>query len=379
MPRHNVGIETFHQKHCATHRGGNRCSCSPSYRAQVWDRAIGKARKSRRFKTKAEATSWLTDTRHAMKRGQLAQAKVPKVDELAAQVFALAESGPLTNRSGRRFKPSAIRNYRIHFDRYLLPEFGGFRVSDLSRKQIQQFSDGLAAGRSPSTVRNILMPLRLILRYATEMEFIVTNPMEHLRLPAKQERPTQAIAPSEGAVILSTLSRSQDRAIYALALYAGLRLGEIRAIRWKHIDFEKDLVRVEASWDRNDGQIEPKSRAGHRVVPLVGPLRRVLEELEPGPTDAFLFPSATGGPFCPQTLYKRVDRELSVVELHGVRLHACRHSYASFSIEAGVNMKQLSTFMGHASISITIDRYGHLLPGSEADAGALLTRFLIPA
>lgn len=314
-----------------------------------------------------------------MKKGLLGHHNAPTISVLAEQVFVAAEDGSLRNRSGQRFKASTIRIYRINFERYLAPEFGSFRVNDLRRRHIQQFCDRLAVQKSPSTVRNVLMPLRSLLRYAVEMEFIAVNPIQDLRLPGKDERPTAIVTPDMAGLLLASLPRAEDRAIYATGLYAGLRLGEIRALRWKSIDFAGGIIRVEASWDAKEGETEPKSRAGKRNVPLLEPLREIFGQLSPGGPEALVFPNSAGKPFNAQTLYKRTDRELAGLGLPRVRLHACRHSFASYAIAAGLNMKLLSTFMGHASISITIDRYGHLLPGSEADAGAQMTDFLARA
>lgn len=84
-----------------------------------------------------------------------------------------------------------------------------------------------------------------------------------------------------------------------------------------------------------------------------------------------------GAPFHAASLYRRADRAWSVAGLRDrLRLHQARHTYASFMIAAGVNAKALSVFMGHSSIKVTFDLYGHLMPGTEAEAAALLDDFL---
>jgi integrase len=92
-----------------------------------------------------------------------------------------------------------------------------------------------------------------------------------------------------------------------------------------------------------------------------------------------LEPTVDGKPFEGRRLLERAREAWSARDLDGLTLHECRHTYASFAIAAGVNAKALSTYMGHANIAITLDRYGHLMPGSEAQAAGLLDAFLAPS
>jgi integrase len=94
------------------------------------------------------------------------------------------------------------------------------------------------------------------------------------------------------------------------------------------------------------------------------------------PVDALVFGAKSGKPFQAATIYRRADRAWKAQELGRLRLHQARHTYTSFIIAAGVNAKALSSFMGHSSIKVTFDLYGHLMPGTEAEAAALLDRFL---
>jgi len=376
MARSGAGIETRHQKRCATSRGGGRCSCSPSYRAQVWDRSEGRSRKSPWFRDRREAIGWRNEKQLATDRGVLERALTPTIEALAGEIFESAEAASLTSRSRKPFKPSTLRNYRINFDRYLRQEFGRLRIADLRRGDVNRFIVSISQGRSPSTVRNILMPLRLIVRYSLDMEHISADPLTNIVLPAPQENPREVVALEDARALIDALPKAQDKAIYGIAAFAGLRLSEIRALRQKHIDLEDRIIRVEASWDRVAGEVPPKSEAGNRIVFIAQELRDLLVPLELDQPEAFSFPSKTGNPFCPQTLYKRVSREIAGTDLRRVCLQDCRHGFASYAIKAGIDMKRLSVYMGHSSIRITIDRYGHLLPGDEEEAAELMDRFL---
>jgi integrase len=130
-----------------------------------------------------------------------------------------------------------------------------------------------------------------------------------------------------------------------------------------------------------EGSIAPKTRTSQRTTPLPGALRDLLldrRQREGDPADdSFVFGDDDGMPFHAASLYRRADCAWSKAGLtKRLRLHQARHTYASFMIAAGVNAKALSVFMGHSSIKVTFDLYGHLMPGTEAEAAALLDRFL---
>lgn len=124
--------------------------------------------------------------------------------------------------------------------------------------------------------------------------------------------------------------------------------------------------------------VAPKSAAGARRVPIANALRSFLAPLSlaaPADADGLVF-GTKGRPFSASSLYERAGRAWKRSQLDPICLHACRHTFASLMIAAGVNAKALSTFMGHANISITLDRYGHLMPGAEAEAASLLDTYL---
>ncbi|MGC1798846.1 MAG: site-specific integrase, partial [Solirubrobacterales bacterium] len=91
---------------------------------------------------------------------------------------------------------------------------------------------------------------------------------------------------------------------------------------------------------------------------------------------ALIFGNTPETPFTANMLQRRAERALKEAGLERITPHACRHTFASLMIAAGVNAKALATFMGHANISITLDRYGHLMPGSEEEAATLLDFYL---
>jgi len=182
--------------------------------------------------------------------------------------------------------------------------------------------------------------------------------------------------PSEAAKLLAALPKS-DRALWATAFYGGLRLGELQALRWEDVDLATGVLRVKRAWDKVEGIIEPKSRAGVRTVPIAAVLRDYLDAHKTAHDSGYVFGSER--PFSYSGVYTRAKRVWKDAGLTPISLHECRHTFASLMIAAGVNAKALTTYLGHSSGQVTLDRYGHLMPGNEEEAAGLLDAYLLRA
>lgn len=128
-------------------------------------------------------------------------------------------------------------------------------------------------------------------------------------------------------------------------------------------------------------EIEPKTRAGQRTIPIVGVLRDILVEhkARQGRDSGLVFGSSVERRFQPSNLWRRAQRAWKRADLKPIGLHEARHTLASVLIAAGVNAKAITTYMGHASIQTTYDLYGKLMPGSESEAAALVNAYLARA
>jgi integrase len=303
--------------------------------------------------------------------------------QAAEQWLGGVRAGYIRTRSGDLYKPSTVRSYEQALRGSkagkggLLRSLGSVRLTDLTLDDVQEYADRmLAAGAQPSTIRNSIMPVRVIC--AWRRREVPVNPTAGLRLPAVRSGRDRIASPAEAERLLAALS-SDDRPLWATALYAGLRRGELMALRWRDVDFAHGVLHVVRAWDPKDREmIAPKSKAGTRRVPIPAALRahlapaKLASGAEP---DALVF-GASETPFSASSVGERAQRAWRDADLEPISLHECRHTFASLMIAAGVNAKALSTFMGHANISITLDRYGHLLPGAEDEAASLMDAYL---
>ena len=331
------------------------------------------------FRSVTEARQWRQESQVELRRGVLRAPSSITLEQAVAEWLEAAEAGIARTRSGDPYKPSAIRSYRQGLTKYILPTLGTARLSSIDQARLQDIADQLARrGLSPSTIRNALMPLRALFRRATSRGVVSTNPTSMLDLPAVRGRRDRIARPDEAAALIAALPPSQQ-ALWATAFYAGLRMGELQALDWTHIDLDTNLIHVERSWDRIAGYIEPKSRASKRRVPITTTLNTYLTRHRQRPSShvRLVFPNTRSDrPFNPATTNNYARAAWMRAGLNPMTLHECRHTYAAFMIAAGINAKALSTYMGHSSITITLDRYGHLLPGNEHEAATRLESWL---
>ena len=373
------GIRPRHGKLCPS-RSGGLCRCRPTYQANVWSAREGK-RIFKTFATLAEAKAWRSEAQVALRRGTMRAASSGTLREVAEAWLDGVKSGAIRNRSGHAYKPSVIRGYETALVTRVLPELGGLRLSEFRRVDLQDFADRLCAhGLDPSTVRNTLMPLRAIFRRAVARGEVAVNPTSGLELPAMEGARDRIASPAEAAELLAALPE-HDRALWATAMYAGLRRGELLALRWEDVDLAGGVIHVERSWDAKEGAVAPKSRAGWRTVPIPAVLRDYLVEhkLRSGRHVGLVFGTSYTQPFTPSNVRKRANVAWLRAGLEPIGLHECRHTFASLMIAAGVNAKALSAYMGHSSVTITLDRYGHLMPGNESEAAQRLDAYLVRA
>jgi integrase len=287
-------------------------------------------------------------------------------------------------------KPSTVAGYRSILETRLLPVFGDELVDRMTRPQVKGFLSDLATtGLSRNTLRNTLCTLRVILNQAIEDGLIDRNPAARLGRFAKSRRPkyqASALTQQEAETLLqSALEVCPDYyGLFLAALRAGLRRGELVALQWGDIQFGANdddpnrYILVQHNYVARQFTT-PKSKKSRRVD-LSRQLRavllklrdsRMLEAFANGRTsilDEFVFPSPEGSVLDPDNLVKRYF--LPAIEhagLRRIRFHDLRHTFGSLLIQGGASVTYVKEQMGHSSIQVTVDTYGHLIPGANVN------------
>ncbi len=286
-------------------------------------------------------------------------------------------------------KPSTAGFYGQYLRLYVVPRFGTLRLDAIERQKIKEFIAELGSRKlAKNTIRLAVTTLRAVLSSAVEDRLLRENPARGLGRfikSEKAEREASSLRPEEVEVLLRSAKSNlqfQEYAMLMTALRAGLREGEIAALRWDDIAFganEESLDRfivVQRNYDRrwSKSMLTPKSRKPRRVD-MSRDLRRVLLELRNNPPvkagnasvdSGLVFPSQAGTPIEMNNFYARVFKPLvKKAGLRPIRFHDLRHTFGSLLIQAGASLAYVRDQMGHASIQITADVYGHLIPGAN--------------
>jgi integrase len=368
----STGIEARHRRSCPARNenGGGRCTCTPTFQAKVGD-AKTKRRISKTFNTRTAAKRWRPEAIAALRAGELSAERGPTVQAAYEAWIEGLRKGHVTTRSGDLYKPATIRDYERSMRLRILPVIGHLRLREVTTKDVQQLVDDLQKKKLASaTIDAAVTPLKAMYRRAVARSEARINPTVGIEKPAVRTKARRVAPPQEAAAMIAALDGS-ERAAWATCFYAGLRRGEMIALGREEIDLAAGTIHVWRSWDMSEGYVATKNRKP-RKVPIAAVLRDYLDEqLLVAQDGEHIFGKPSW--VCRTTGRARQrweDRGLPVLDLH-----EARHTYASFAIAAGLNAKTLSTYMGHSSIKITLDLYGHLFPGAEIEATGLLDAY----
>jgi integrase len=275
----------------------------------------------KKFDSYEEARDWRHEAQVALRKGAMRTPTKETVSDTADTWLEGARSGAIRNRSGDPYKPSAVRSYERALRLRVLPEIGSCRLSDVRRSDLQELVEKfIGEGHAESTIQMTFMPLRAIFRREVALGRIAVNPTSGLVLPAVRGKRDRIADPGEAAKLIEALP-VEDRALWATAMYAGLRRGELMALRWQDVDLANGVIRVERGWDDKEGVIDLKSRQGRRRVPIATVLRDHLTERKVAGTPvgaALVFGRTATVPFYPGTVTGRADTAWEEAELQRI-------------------------------------------------------------
>jgi integrase len=263
------------------------------------------------------------------------------------------------------------------------------RPSDIDALVLRLRDKGLAE----STVQRIFVVLRLALDGAVRDGVIARNPASTMKQPSIERSEAHHLESAQVLALLDQAADTRYHALLRLIATTGLRKGEALALRWDDIDLDDGSLHVRGTLARVGGRLivtPPKTALSRRTLPLAPAEVDLLlahrgaqaaEREHAGPAwseHGFVFTTETGRPMDPRNVLRALTTAASKAGLSGVNVHTLRHSAATAWIEAGVNIKAVSTLLGHADIRITADVYGHVSDAVARAAMQTLSSMLRP-
>lgn len=339
------------------------------------------------FRTKSDAQSHLVDVLGRVKAGTYSEPKRMTVATFMAEHWL-----PSIDK-----RATTMASYRSAVQSWVLPHLGGLLLTEVTERHIEEMVRALRAtggrkgkGLSTRTAQYSFVVTHKAFQYAVRAGYIARNPLAGMDRPQSSSAEMKHWSGTEAAAFLDAVSDDRLFAAWQLFLGRGFRRGELAGLRWDGVDLDSKPGRIAITHtvvlvDGKPVSSTPKTAAGRRSVPLdpslVGVLRahrrRQLEERlawgESWQDTGYVFTREDGTPVHPETFSTAFECHQRRAGVRLIRLHDCRHTCATLSLEEGIPTEVVSKWLGHSSVAITQDIYQHVTPGMLEDAGERLS------
>src|SRR5438046_2460833 len=269
-------------------------------------------------------------------------------------------------------------------------------IAHLRPEHLQQlYASRLSAGASPSSVVHLRAVLHRALKQAERWDLVPRNVVALTDGPRVARKEVRTLSAQEARTLLDAARGDRLEALYVVALTSGLRQGELLGLQWSDIDLAAGTLQVRRSLERNEwgglATSETKTARSRRMVPLTvravaalraHRIRQDEERLRAGESwdvSDLVFATQLGKPLDPSNLIRRSFRPLlQAARLERIRFHDLRHTVATLLLEQGIHPKVVADLLGHSQVAITLDVYGHVLPGLQRTTAQAFDRLLAP-
>ena len=292
-----------------------------------------------------------------------------------------------------QIRPTTQANYEAKIYQHIIPELGKIPLNQLAQKDLQQFyarmktggrlirTEQFGKGLSDSMVRGLHAACRSALEKAVQEELIRTNPAVGCKLPPKRGREMQVLGREELQRFLIQAQAEGYFELFLLDLCTGLRRGELLALQWDDLDFKTGTLTVNKQVYEVKGRLQvsvPKTRASIRRLVLPPGVVEVLRAYRETVDSRWMFPSPVKEdvPMTPGAVRRRLQIILERAGCKKIRFHDLRHTFATLSLENGMDVKTLSAMLGHVSAATTLDIYTHVTGDMQSEAAAKIDRGL---
>lgn len=290
----------------------------------------------------------------------------------------------LENEQRMRVRRSSYQTYLNSYRGHIRPHLGNIPLYHLTSAHVLEFLDALESeGLAPGTIKRIFRLLRSGLKNAQEEGLICKNPCRKIKF-REDERPEQPVLSLRQQQLFHNCAAAAKDIPSLLGLYTGMRLGEICALKWTDIDWQQKQIAVRRTVQRmaNTGPTSrrtelfvgpPKSASAYRMMPVPDFILHLLKEQRNNSVSSYLFGRGER-PADPRTIQRRFQHFTKACGISHIHFHTLRHSFATRLLETGVDVKTVSTLLGHSSVRTTLDSYTHITPDRQRRAVGRLFR-----
>ena len=295
------------------------------------------------------------------------------------------------NYSKPKLRPTTQAGYENALYKHIIPKLGQIPLDKLTANDLQQFYAKLkregrlirtelyGEGVSDRTVWSCHTRIRTALDQAVRDKLLRTNPAADCKLPPQNAKEMKVLTREEMQRFLIQAREEGYFELFLPELATGLRRGEVLALQWDDLDFVTGALRIQRQVYRSHGELvisEPKTKAALRTIVLPPSLVAVLKEYQQGVVSRWMFPSPAkeDSPLDPATCRKRLQTILEHAGCKKVSFHALRHTFVSTALESGMDVKTLSTLVGHVSAKTTLNIYSHITDEMRQAAAAKIDR-----
>lgn len=290
-------------------------------------------------------------------------------------------------------KPRTVEAYRGHIKVNISPALGAVKLEALTAPMIQSFYNGLSAGRegksglSPKSVKNIHGVLHKALQQAVAVGYLRFNPADACKLPKVDRKEIHPLDEVESRAFLGAIQGHRFEALFSVALFTGMRQGELLGLPWEAVDLGKGTVIVKQQLQKDGSLASTKNSKPRTITPapfVMATLKRHRGEqaaarLKAGELwedSGLVFTDALGGHLTAPTIYHSFKKVVTAIGRPDARFHDLRHSYAVAAIRAGDDIKTVQGNLGHATASFTLDIYGHVTEQMKAASAARMEDYI---
>jgi len=295
------------------------------------------------------------------------------------------------NHAKPTIRPTTQKGYGQWIYVHAIPGLGHIPLNKLSQSDCQQFLNEMKAnGRklhrdikgpelAERSVRSCYHVIRMSLERAVRDGLIKKNPILGCKLPPPETKEMKILSKEEIQRFLIQAKEEGLYELFLLELTTGMRRGEILALTWEDMNFETGELRINKQITPVGGKnilCEPKTKAAFRTVILPPAMRELLKEYKKGIFSPLMFPSRIKPeqPIDPGYIRKRLQQMLERADCKKVRFHDLRHTFATMSLEHGMDVKTLSAIIGHVSAKTTLNIYTHITSEMEENAAVSIDR-----